>query len=141
MKFKREPCFTIVKKSMNSIRTCFLRYFLLAENPQFNESFEFEIAFPELALIRFVVLDDESLDYDFIGQCTLPFESIQSGNDESCYQLFELFFLGYRHVHLYTIAGELIANAHLFVHIVINRKSLTTVIQNHRFLLSSNIFF
>ncbi len=52
----------------------------LGENPQFNEAFEFEIAFPELALIRFVVLDDDSLDYDFIGQYTLPFECIQPGS-------------------------------------------------------------
>ncbi|CAF0752431.1 unnamed protein product [Adineta steineri] len=79
------------------------------ESPQFNEAFEFEIAFPELALVRFVVLDDESLDYDFIGQYTLPFDCIQPG---------------YRHIHLYTIGGDLIANAYLFVHIVINSKSL-----------------
>ena len=51
----------------------------LGESPQFNEAFEFEIAFPELALVRFVVLDDESLDYDFIGQYTLPFDCIQPG--------------------------------------------------------------
>ncbi|CAF0886790.1 unnamed protein product [Rotaria sp. Silwood1] len=80
-----------------------------SENPQFNEAFEFEIAFPELALVRFVVLDDDSLDYDFIGQYTLPFECIQTG---------------YRHVHLHNIGGDLIANAYLFVHIVINSKSL-----------------
>ncbi|CAF2729228.1 unnamed protein product [Rotaria sp. Silwood2] len=79
------------------------------ESPQFNEAFEFEIAFPELALVRFVVLDDESLDYDFIGQYTLPFDCIQPG---------------YRHVHLYTIGGDIIANAYLFVHIVVNSKSL-----------------
>ena len=52
----------------------------LGESPQFNEAFEFEIAFPELTLVRFVVLDDESLDYDFIGQYTLPFDCIQPGN-------------------------------------------------------------
>ena len=51
----------------------------VGESPQFNEAFEFEIAFPELALVRFVVLDDESLDYDFIGQYTLPFDCIQPG--------------------------------------------------------------
>ncbi|UJR21175.1 hypothetical protein I4U23_024273 [Adineta vaga] len=79
------------------------------ENPQFNDTFEFEIAFPELALVRFVVLDDDSLDYDFIGQYTLPFECIQPG---------------YRHIHLYNIGGDLISNAYLFVHIVINSKSL-----------------
>ncbi|CAF1344581.1 unnamed protein product, partial [Adineta ricciae] len=80
------------------------------ENPQFNDAFEFEIAFPELTLVRFVVLDDDSLDYDFIGQFTLPFECIHPG---------------YRHVHLYTIGGDLIPNAYLFVHIAINSKSLT----------------
>jgi hypothetical protein len=58
---------------------CFSFMNYLGENPQFNEAFEFEIAFPELALIRFVVLDDDSLDYDFIGQYTLPFECIQPG--------------------------------------------------------------
>ncbi|CAF3660890.1 unnamed protein product [Rotaria socialis] len=79
------------------------------ESPQFNEAFEFEIAFPELTVVRFVVLDDESLDYDFIGQYTLPFDCIQPG---------------YRHVHLYTIGGDIIANAYLFVHIVVNSKSL-----------------
>lgn len=52
---------------------------ILGESPQFNEAFEFEVAFPELALVRFVVLDDESLDYDFIGQYTLPFDCIQPG--------------------------------------------------------------
>ncbi len=54
-------------------------FYFLGESPQFNEAFEFEIAFPELALVRFVVLDDESLDYDFIGQYTLPFDCIQPG--------------------------------------------------------------
>jgi len=54
-------------------------FFPPGENPQINEAFDFEIAFPELALIRFVVLDDDSLDYDFIGQYTLPFECIQPG--------------------------------------------------------------
>jgi hypothetical protein len=36
-------------------------------------------------------------------------------------------YTGYRHVHLYTIGGDLIANAYLFVHIVINSKSLAVV--------------
>ena len=100
------------------------------ENPQFNETFEFEIAFPELALIRFVVLDDDSLDYDFIGQYTLPFECIQPGDylDHSKLNRGDMYrSLGYRHVHLYTIGGDLIANAYLFVHIVISSKSLAVV--------------
>ena len=51
----------------------------LGENPQFNERFEFEIAFPELTMIRFVVRDDDSLDDDFIGQFTLLFDCVQPG--------------------------------------------------------------
>ena len=47
--------------------------------PIFNETFEFHINLPELALIRFVVLDDEYIGDDFIGQCTVPFECIQTG--------------------------------------------------------------
>ena len=38
-----------------------------------------------------------------------------------------IYSLGYRHIHLYTIGGDLIANAYLFVHIVINSKSLAVV--------------
>jgi hypothetical protein len=100
----------------------------LGENPQFNEAFEFEIAFPELALVRFVVLDDESLDYDFIGQYTLPFDCIQPGELIDFKKKKEnIRLLGYRHIHLYTIGGDLISNAYLFVHIVINSKSLAVV--------------
>ena len=47
--------------------------------PIFNETFEFHINLPELALIRFVVLDDEYIGDDFIGQCTVPFECLQTG--------------------------------------------------------------
>ena len=61
---------------------------LAGENPQFNDAFEFEIGFPELALIRFVVLDDESLDYDFIGQFTLPFDCIQPGSSAAALSSF-----------------------------------------------------
>lgn len=102
---------------------------ILGESPQFNEAFEFEVAFPELALVRFVVLDDESLDYDFIGQYTLPFDCIQPGSSVGilCDCSFVGVYTGYRHVHLYTIGGDLIANAYLFVHIVINSKSLAVV--------------
>jgi hypothetical protein len=48
-------------------------------NPTFDENFQFEISVPELALIRFLVLDDEFIDDDFIGQYTIPFECLQSG--------------------------------------------------------------
>uniref|UniRef100_A0A0R3S729 Phosphoinositide phospholipase C n=1 Tax=Elaeophora elaphi TaxID=1147741 RepID=A0A0R3S729_9BILA len=49
-------------------------------NPSFDESFQFEITVPEMALIRFLVLDDDFIDDDFIGQYTIPFECIKNGN-------------------------------------------------------------
>lgn len=48
-------------------------------NPAFDESFQFQISVPELALVRFLVLDDDFIDDDFIGQYTVPFECLQSG--------------------------------------------------------------
>jgi len=34
---------------------------------------------PELLLLRFVVLDDDYIGDDFIGQYTIPFECLQTG--------------------------------------------------------------
>lgn len=51
----------------------------LGVNPNFDENFQFELSVPELALIRFLVLDDEYIGDDFIGQYTIPFECLQSG--------------------------------------------------------------
>uniref|UniRef100_A0A914Z205 Phosphoinositide phospholipase C n=1 Tax=Panagrolaimus superbus TaxID=310955 RepID=A0A914Z205_9BILA len=39
-------------------------------NPSFDENFQFEISVPELALVRFLVLDDDYIGDDFIGQYT-----------------------------------------------------------------------
>lgn len=36
-------------------------------NPVFDESFEFQITLPELAMVRFVVLDDHFIGDEFIG--------------------------------------------------------------------------
>jgi inactive phospholipase C-like protein 2 len=47
--------------------------------PIFEESFEFQVMLPELVLVRFVVLDDEYISDDFIGQYTIPFECLQTG--------------------------------------------------------------
>ncbi|MCP9258442.1 Phosphoinositide phospholipase C [Dirofilaria immitis] len=47
-------------------------------NPSFDESFQFEITVPEMALIRFLVLDDDFIDDDFIGQYTIPFECLKT---------------------------------------------------------------
>uniref|UniRef100_A0A915KXF7 Phosphoinositide phospholipase C n=1 Tax=Romanomermis culicivorax TaxID=13658 RepID=A0A915KXF7_ROMCU len=47
-------------------------------NPVFDESFQFDVSLAELALVRFLVLDDDYIADDFIGQYTIPFECLQS---------------------------------------------------------------
>lgn len=47
--------------------------------PIFEESLEFYVHHPEMALIRFIVLDDEFIGDDFIGQYTIPFPCIRPG--------------------------------------------------------------
>ncbi len=78
MKYEQK-LFIIIVRYSDEKKGLIFENIILGESPQFNEAFEFEVAFPELALVRFVVLDDESLDYDFIGQYTLPFDCIQPG--------------------------------------------------------------
>uniref|UniRef100_A0A667ZYE9 Phosphoinositide phospholipase C n=1 Tax=Myripristis murdjan TaxID=586833 RepID=A0A667ZYE9_9TELE len=47
-------------------------------NPSWNQSFQFEVYVPELALVRFVIEDyDSTSDNEFIAQYTLPFNSLQ----------------------------------------------------------------
>uniref|UniRef100_A0A3B5KML5 Phosphoinositide phospholipase C n=1 Tax=Xiphophorus couchianus TaxID=32473 RepID=A0A3B5KML5_9TELE len=71
------------------------------DNPIFDESFEFQINLPELAMVRFVVLDDDFIGDEFIGQYTIPLECLQPG---------------YRHVPLQSLTGEDLPHAKLFVH-------------------------
>ncbi|XP_017308381.1 inactive phospholipase C-like protein 2 isoform X1 [Ictalurus punctatus] len=77
------------------------------DNPIFDESFEFQINLPELAVLRFVVLDDDYIGDEFIGQYTIPFECLQPG---------------YRHVPLQSLTGELLPNTTLFVHVAITNR-------------------
>ncbi|XP_042330233.1 1-phosphatidylinositol 4,5-bisphosphate phosphodiesterase delta-1 [Sceloporus undulatus] len=71
--------------------------------PTWNETFEFKIHVPKLALVRFMVEDfDASTKNDFIGQFTAPFMSLKRG---------------YRHIHLLTKNGDQYPSATLFVHI------------------------
>ena len=77
------------------------------DNPIFDESFEFNISVPELALLRFVVLDDDYINDDFIGQNVVPVECIQSG---------------YKHIRLYQMNGEYLAIATIFVHISLTHR-------------------
>ncbi|KAJ1187393.1 hypothetical protein NDU88_004169 [Pleurodeles waltl] len=78
------------------------------DNPIFDESFEFQINLPELAMVRFVVLDDDYIGDEFIGQYTIPVDCLQPG---------------YRHVPLRSFVGEIIEHAKLFVHIALTNRS------------------
>ncbi|XP_053719513.1 inactive phospholipase C-like protein 2 [Synchiropus splendidus] len=77
------------------------------DNPVFDESFEFQINLPELAMVRFVVLDDDYIGDEFIGQYTIPLECLQSG---------------YRHVPLQSLTGEDLPHAQLFVHVALTNR-------------------
>ncbi|KAK2188257.1 hypothetical protein NP493_138g02010 [Ridgeia piscesae] len=76
-------------------------------NPLFDESFEFQVNLPELALVRFAVLDDDYIGDEFISQYTIPFECLQTG---------------YRHIRLKSNTGDVIPNCTLFVHIAVTNK-------------------
>lgn len=77
------------------------------DNPIFDESFEFQINLPELAMVRFVVLDDHFIGDEFIGQYTLPLECLLPG---------------YRHVPLQSLTGEELSHARLFVHAALTNR-------------------
>ncbi|XP_028835759.1 inactive phospholipase C-like protein 2 isoform X2 [Denticeps clupeoides] len=77
------------------------------DNPLFDESFEFQINLPELAMVRFVVLDDDYIGDEFIGQYTIPFECLQPG---------------FRHIPLQSLTGETLPHAWLFVHVAITNR-------------------
>uniref|UniRef100_A0A8C1Q7W4 Phosphoinositide phospholipase C n=1 Tax=Cyprinus carpio TaxID=7962 RepID=A0A8C1Q7W4_CYPCA len=74
-------------------------------NPMWNENFQFDVRVPDLALVRFLIEDyDSSSNNEFIGQYTLPFNSLKNG---------------YHHVPLLTKNGDRISSAGLFVHIIV----------------------
>jgi len=47
--------------------------------PVWDEKFDFFMALPEMALIRFAVFDSSSGSGEFIGQTTMPFDSVMTG--------------------------------------------------------------
>ncbi|NWQ89878.1 PLCD4 phosphodiesterase, partial [Burhinus bistriatus] len=72
-------------------------------NPRWDETLQFQLHMPELALVRFVVEDyDKTSRNDFVGQFTLAFVNIKPG---------------YRHIHLLSKDGTSIPPSSLFVHI------------------------
>ena len=77
-------------------------------DPIFDESFEFNVAVPELALVRFLVLDDDFINDDFIGQLTVPVSCLTAG---------------FKHVRLLNLHGDpLSPQANLFVKISITNR-------------------
>ncbi|XP_077473899.1 1-phosphatidylinositol 4,5-bisphosphate phosphodiesterase delta-4-like [Stigmatopora argus] len=78
-------------------------------NPVWNQTLNFFIHTPDLAMVRFVVEDYDKTSWnDFIGQYTIPFTCIQSG---------------YRHVHLLSKDGTAIPPASLFVNVSISKPT------------------
>lgn len=77
------------------------------DDPLFDETFEFQVNMPELALLRFVVLDDDYIGDDFIGQYSVAFECLQPG---------------YRNVPLLGMAGDPLPHTSLFVHVAITNR-------------------
>ena len=54
-------------------------FFIAGFNPVWNETFQFIIRNPDLALVRFKVMDKDVNGDDFIGSFCLPFTSIVPG--------------------------------------------------------------
>ncbi|XP_006833582.1 PREDICTED: 1-phosphatidylinositol 4,5-bisphosphate phosphodiesterase delta-3 [Chrysochloris asiatica] len=77
-------------------------------NPCWEQTLEFQLRVPELVLVRFVVEDyDATSSNDFVGQFTLPLNSLKQG---------------YRHIHLLSKDGTSLSPATLFVHIRIQHS-------------------
>ncbi|GAA6110030.1 1-phosphatidylinositol 4,5-bisphosphate phosphodiesterase delta-3-A [Tachysurus ichikawai] len=79
-------------------------------NPRWDCTLSFQLQVPELALVRFVVEDhDHTSKNDFVGQFTLPFNSLRTG---------------YRHVHLLKADGSSLSPATLFIHVKVTRRGV-----------------
>ncbi|XP_066220021.1 1-phosphatidylinositol 4,5-bisphosphate phosphodiesterase delta-3 isoform X2 [Saccopteryx leptura] len=77
-------------------------------NPRWGQTLQFQLRAPELVLVRFVVEDyDTTSPNDFVGQFTLPLNSLKQG---------------YRHIHLLSKDGASLSPATLFVHVQIQRS-------------------
>lgn len=61
------------------LKCIFGSFTFTGHSPIFDESFEFTITVPELALLRIAVLDDEFIGDDFIGQYTVPVSCLRTG--------------------------------------------------------------
>eukprot|EP00050_Salpingoeca_kvevrii_P000842 m.157339 g.157339 ORF g.157339 m.157339 type:complete len:1076 (+) comp10227_c0_seq1:138-3365(+) len=76
-------------------------------NPYWNETFEFKIMVPELAMLRISVLDDDFIRDDFLAQYSCPIQSISTG---------------YRHIPLDNQHGTRLPHSSLFVKVAFSDK-------------------
>ncbi|XP_070295813.1 1-phosphatidylinositol 4,5-bisphosphate phosphodiesterase delta-1 [Salvelinus sp. IW2-2015] len=91
--------------SLQVLTPCGMMFLSAGFNPMWNETFQFDIQVPELAMLRFLVEDyDATSQNDLIGHYCLPLTSLQNG---------------YRHVPLLTKRGDVIPSAGLFVHLML----------------------
>ncbi|KAK3101770.1 hypothetical protein FSP39_006226 [Pinctada imbricata] len=70
-------------------------------NPRWDHDVTFDVSVPELAIVRFVIYDDDPGIDDLIGCFALPFNTIRQG---------------YRHFPLYNKDGDKLNQAMIFVH-------------------------
>ncbi|KAI1899759.1 hypothetical protein AGOR_G00065060 [Albula goreensis] len=77
------------------------------DDPLFDQTFEFQVSVPELALLRLVVLDDDYIGDDFIGQYSVALPSLRPG---------------YRTVPLLGLSGDPLPHASLFVHVTVSNR-------------------
>uniref|UniRef100_A0A8D2Q6R5 Phospholipase C zeta 1 n=1 Tax=Varanus komodoensis TaxID=61221 RepID=A0A8D2Q6R5_VARKO len=94
---------TLIQGYVSIEKNAILKKPSLTLSPRWNETFTFNVQVPELALVRFMVEDQQSLtSNDFLGQYTLPLLSMSKG---------------YRHVPLVSKLGVTLKPASLFVYV------------------------
>ncbi|XP_012688878.1 1-phosphatidylinositol 4,5-bisphosphate phosphodiesterase delta-3-A isoform X2 [Clupea harengus] len=80
-------------------------------NPRWDCTFKFQLHVPELVLVRFLVEDhDFTSSNDFLGQFTLPLNSMRTG---------------YRHVRLLKEDGTSLSPSTLFIHVKVTPSHST----------------
>ncbi|KJE88621.1 phospholipase C-eta2 [Capsaspora owczarzaki ATCC 30864] len=76
-------------------------------NPEWSETFTFDLRFAELAILRFVVYDKDVNSDDFIGQYTINVSDVRSG---------------YHHVNLESERGDPLDSGTLFAHFQVTEQ-------------------
>jgi phosphatidylinositol phospholipase C, delta len=78
-------------------------------NPRWNHEMSFTVTCPELALVSFRVIDEETTNSDVtVAYYCLPFECMQKG---------------YRMIALRDLKGNVVGDTSLFVHIAIEQPT------------------